>query len=290
MYVGGTGYGFRVYRFTLNPRWLAFHALVVVVVFGCIQLGGWQFDRSQQRRASNAVVEDNIGRAPVPVEEIVATIGRGAGAAPAPDSPAGDPSAVDDRAQWRSVTATGRYDDSAAVLLRNRTLDGPKGFEVLVPLVTDSGPVLLVNRGWIPAGRSASEIVDVPAAPSGEVTVTGRLRPSQPSTAGQRAAATSAPQRSVVRIDVPWLTEGLPYPTYAGYAELTGESPPPGKAPQLLPPPDLGSGPHLAYAAQWYVFAVVGVVGWVLLLRREAHDRRQQFSSTAPRAIVTAGV
>jgi cytochrome oxidase assembly protein ShyY1 len=249
-----------VYRFALQPRWLAFHLLAVVVALGCVRAGEWQFSRWEARSDANATIEAGAARDPVPVTELVGAGQTGDG--------------VSEAEQWRPVTATGRYDETRTVLLRNRTGGGGQGFEVLVPLVTDDGAALLVNRGWIMAARSATEVVDVPAPPTGEVRVTGRLRASQESSERQRQQATTTPQRSVVRIDVGWLAQDLPYPLYGGYAEVIEEEPAPAEAPEPIPAPDLGTGPHLAYAFQWWVFAIVALVGWVLLMRREARDRR----------------
>ena len=50
----------------------------------------------------------------------------------------------------------------------------------------------------------------------------------------------------------------------------------PGRAPQRLPPPEPSEGPHLAYAFQWFLFAALAPVGYVLLARREAEDRAGQ--------------
>jgi len=49
--------------------------------------------------------------------------------------------------------------------------------------------------------------------------------------------------------------------------ELQGE--PGDSLPYPLPPPDLSEGPHLGYAGQWFIFAAIGAVGWVILLRRQ---------------------
>jgi cytochrome oxidase assembly protein ShyY1 len=263
-----------VYRFALAPRWLAFHLLVVVVALGCVRLGVWQFDRWEARRAHNAIVQDNAARPPVDVATVVGPTDDGGGVAGADE--------------WRTVTATGRYDESRTTLVRNRTFDGAKGFEVLVPLVTAEGTALVVDRGWIPAGRSANARIDVPDVPAGEVRVTGRLRAGEHANAAQRRQATDLPQRSVVRIDVPSLAEDLPYRAYDGYAELTEEAPAPSEAPKLLPLPELGTGPHLAYACQWWVFAIIAVVGWFVLLRREGRDLQAEALGTT-RTPVAAG-
>jgi cytochrome oxidase assembly protein ShyY1 len=101
------------------------------------------------------------------------------------------------------------------------------------------------------------------------VTVVARVRPSEP------ASTTGAPPPGqVTRIDVASIRQDLPYDVYAGFGDLVGEQPAPLKAPQLLPPPETSEGPHLAYAVQWFLFACCALAGYVVLVRREAADRR----------------
>lgn len=38
--------------------------------------------------------------------------------------------------------------------------------------------------------------------------------------------------------------------------------------PRRLPPPTLDQGPHRSYAAQWFAFAIIALVGGVILFRR----------------------
>ena len=139
---------------------------------------------------------------------------------------------------------------------------------MLTPLVTGAGPALLVNRGWVPGGPDAATAPEPPAPPAGEVAVTGRLRPSEPpSTTGE------PPPGQVTRIDVPAIARSLRLQAYGGYVDLVRERPAPGRAPERLPPPEPSEGPHLAYAFQWFLFAALAPVGYVLLARREAQDR-----------------
>jgi cytochrome oxidase assembly protein ShyY1 len=35
-----------------------------------------------------------------------------------------------------------------------------------------------------------------------------------------------------------------------------------------VPPPELSEGPHLGYAAQWFIFSTIALVGYPLVLRR----------------------
>ena len=39
--------------------------------------------------------------------------------------------------------------------------------------------------------------------------------------------------------------------------------------------PTLNNGPHLSYAFQWFIFAAIGVIGYPLILRRNARARSE---------------
>lgn len=61
-------------------------------------------------------------------------------------------------------------------------------------------------------------------------------------------------------------------PVYLLAQDRVGELPIPGDLPTL------DEGNHLSYAVQWFVFATVVAVGYPILLRRTAHDRREAFA------------
>ena len=247
-----------MYRFLLERRWLGFHLLTIGLCLGCIAAGLWQLDRRDQRRALNTVIETNVDQEPVAVPVLLSP----------DDTPAEAPAAVEH--MWRRVTATGSYDTAGQLLVRNRTRAGlGVGYEVLTPLVTPDGTGLIVNRGWVAAAGTARAVPDVPAPPTGEVTVTGRVRPSQ--VTPERAAP---PTGQLLAVDLGRVATTLPYPLYGGYVELVAQRPEPAEAPLPLPDPEVKSGPHLAYSVQWFLFVGVGLVGWVIFVRREANDRR----------------
>lgn len=253
-----------------RPRWLALTALVAVTVVAFVQLGLWQLRRLEERRERNAAIVASDRRAPVPAGDVLAA-----------DRP------VAPGAEWQQVSARGRYDTAHQLLLRNRPLEGRNGFHVLVPLVTTGGPAVLVDRGWVPAGASATDLPDVPPPPAGEVTVVGRVRPAEPPKGGA-----PPPPGQLVRIDVSAVAQGLGYPLAGGYVELAAERPQQTTAPALLPAPEVSDGPHLSYAVQWFLFAVVAVGGWAALLNREARDERdlRQPRPPAARRVVDQGV
>jgi cytochrome oxidase assembly protein ShyY1 len=243
-----------VYRFLLHPKWLGFLAGCAVFAVFCVLLGLWQFDRMEQRRAHNARVE--AGRASEPVSYgTLFSAGRA-------------PKASD---EYRQVRITGSYDGRSEYLVRGRTQNRQAGVYVLTPLVTESGERVLVVRGWAPfSPKGASVAPDVPAATAGEVTVTGRVRRSE-DPAG-RAVEIGA-YRSVTRIDAAGIGRELGVPVADGYAELIKQDPPAPAGLQPVPEPELTDGPHLAYGVQWFLFAGLGFVAYVMFARREAERR-----------------
>lgn len=245
-----------MYRFLLQPRWLGGHLALLAVVAACVTLGGWQWDRHEQRSGRNAAVEANASLEPVALREVL-----------------GRDESVTPQTQWRPVTARGRYDADGTVLIRNRSRGGAKGFEVLVPLVTGDGTALLVDRGWVPAAGPASARVDVPEPPVGPVTVTGRLRAGEQASERDRRQAVDGDPPSLVRIDLPTIAASSGRPLEGGYVELLAERPAPAEAPVPPEEPEVDGGPNLAYSLQWYFFAMAGVVGYAVLIRREAQDR-----------------
>ena len=238
------------YGFLRERRWLTLGFVVLILVPSFLLLSRWQLHRLDDRRAANALVEQNNAAAPVPVGQVMT---------------AGAPLAsVGDGQEWRQVTATGTYDASRQVLVRKRPLDGHNGFWVVTPLVTDSGDVVVVNRGWLAASGDATSAQAAPAPPTGEVTVTGRVRPSEPAPHPQPS---DLPSGQITDLDVTLVVAGSR--TYPGYVELVSSNPAQGTELTPIPLPDLSEGPHLSYALQWVLFAGVAVGGFIMLARRE---------------------
>jgi cytochrome oxidase assembly protein ShyY1 len=239
--------------------------LVVVLGITMIELGMWQLRRSHERAAANAVVETNTALPPAPLSTLIDG-----------DEP------VDESVEWRTVTVSGTYDESGQTLVRNQSYDGVNGYDVLTPIRPPTGPALLIDRGWVPSGETASAAPDVPPPPSGVVTVQARLRASEPASARTTAGLPPGQVRSFAAGAV---GATLAYPIYDAYAEAlpgqpgvgAGDEPP--RARQL---PELSGGPHLAYAVQWFLFTGVAIFGWFVLLRNESRDGRPQAASRSP--------
>jgi cytochrome oxidase assembly protein ShyY1 len=242
-----------MYRFLLRPRWIVFTIAVVVAVVVMINLGFWQLRRLDEKQAFNAAVERRIDQPAVALDELLL-----AGAAVGDDQLAA--------VEWRPVEVSGEYLPDEELRVVNRSQRGRAGDNVVTPLRLDDGRVLLVARGFVPLGQEAAP------APEGEVVLDGRLRRSEVRRTGALSDPATGELAEAQRIDIPRLTDQLPGDVVPMYVELTSSQPAEnGPFPETIVEPELGEGPHLSYAVQWFLFSAIAVVGWVLAVR---HSRR----------------
>ena len=280
-----------MFRILLTRRWVILTVVFLLLIPAMYWLGVWQFHRYQQTNRSNQVISQNLAARPTPMESLTR---------PGVSVPAGE--------TYRTVTATGHYDQAHEFVVRHRTdaAGDSIGFYVITPLVTADGKAVLVNRGWVqPGNNSGAEYPTVPGAPGGTVTVSGRLRPDETSAATGIRDVQGLPARQYMLIDSAEQAKRLPEPVLAGYLELTGTSPAPPAADsaELVPGPNassnsqavVGKGVHLPYAIQWWLFAAMIPIGWWVLLRRDLRDRRRaeaaakstEYAPTPPVAATT---
>ena len=232
----------RSWRFLVSRRWVAFFLVVVVLAYATWWLGRWQFHRLEDRQHDNAVVERNEGADPVAVGDVLSP-GR----------------AVDPDDEWRLVTATGTYVPEETVIVRYRTRDGSSGVDVVVPLQTEGGPALLVDRGWLATENSGAQPDDVPAPPPGEVTITAYVRADATGDSAQVSG------RSTRSISSERIGPAIDREVYGGFVDLADEDPAPSVPLTKAELPDLSNGPHFFYGLQWWFFGLLAVFGFCYL-------------------------
>jgi len=233
------------YRFARRPAWIASHAFAVASVIALASLGLWQLDRHDQRAARNAAVVARADLPPVDVADALAEV----------DDP--------DDLRFRTLRATGTYGDEV-LLVDNRSLDGLPGAWVLAPLRLDDGTVLVVNRGFgfVDAGE-----LDPPPNPEGVVALEGTVATWEGGCGVRRDGDGPVGSACLDRAaaEEAFGAEVLPLVVQRQVAD-------PAEADVLepVPAPELGDGPHRSYAVQWFAFASMAAITYVLILRRRA--------------------
>jgi cytochrome oxidase assembly protein ShyY1 len=238
------------WRFLASPRWAGYLALVIVFAIACSALGTWQFNRRAEALAEVARIDANYDADPVSVAEALP-----------------DPAGFDVDQRWQVVALSGRYLADEEVVVRNRPFEGSSGFQVITPFRLDDGRVFMVDRGWIAQG-SDGRPSEVPAPPEGDVEVSVRLKAGE----GRIQGRTSTGDEFAT-IDLEELAERVGQPSFTGAYGVLVQSPADAAEPPLAAArPVRDEGPHLSYALQWFVFALLAFVGlgWAANQERRA--------------------
>jgi surfeit locus 1 family protein len=221
-----------------------FVAIAVIAAAVCVRLGIWQVHRLGERRARNALIASRLDSTAVDISAL-------------PRDTA--------MARFRRVRVTGTPDYEHELIYAARTRQGSPGVNLLTPIrVANSDTAVIVNRGWVYSADGAT--LDRDKWHDRDTTFEGYAE-ELPSVGGasyvNKPAILARPSYAVV-------SKALPYPVAAMYVvalSTTDTSPSAGRIARLKPPP-LDEGSHFNYAIQWFGFAVVALVGAVVVVRQ----------------------
>jgi surfeit locus 1 family protein len=229
-----------------------FAAAIAVAFAGFASLGVWQLQRLEWKRDLVARVEARIHAEPV--------------AAPARD--AWD--AVDaERSEYLRVRLEGRFLEVPATRTQAVTALGG-GWWLLSPLRLDGGDIVLVNRGFVPAGAAADD------PPAGRVAVTGLLRLAEPGGGFLRRNAPAEDRwhsRDVAAIAA---ARGLPEGRVAPYFVDAERDPAVGGWPRGGMTVVRFRDHHLQYALTWFAMALLSAAAgaWLFVSERRLRHHR----------------
>jgi cytochrome oxidase assembly protein ShyY1 len=253
--------------FLLRPGWIVLALVVIAFTYLCFMvLAPWQLGKNTRTSRENHQIEYSLNTAPVPLKTVL----------PQQDSSAPD-------AQWRRVTATGHYLPDVAVLARLRVVDAEQAFEVLVPFVVDDGPTVLVDRGYV-RPEEGSHVPPIARPPAETVTITARLRDSEPTVQGKDPFTRDGFQQ-VYSINTEQVSGLTKVPLAGSYLQLV-ENQPGGLG--VIGVPRLDAGPFLSYGIQWILFGILAPIGLGYFAYSEIRARRQEKQHTpAPESPMT---
>ncbi|MGA8788937.1 MAG: SURF1 family protein [Paenarthrobacter sp.] len=240
----------------LKPRWIAglVFALLLSGVF--VLLSQWQLSRSAQHEPP----------APSSIEEakpLVDVLKPGQFF----------PGSVSDQ----MVTATGSYDPGKQVLVEGRLYNNQKGFWIVSAFAVNNAPTLTgvaaSPQTWIPVARGwVADAAQAGPPPSGIITLTGRLIPSEAPVPNVDAGPGRASAVSAAELINMW--EVSSYPGFvAATSEVSGGvTIPLGDDVKALnippqPPAEQVNWLNLFYAVEWVVFAGFSIFIWWRLVK-----------------------
>ncbi len=221
-------------------RWISFTVVVLVSIIGFGLLSRWQWTRADEQRVERLAISQ---------AQVLDSV-----------------ESVNDLAEFTRVQTSGSFDNQLTKLVRQRPLDGGNGYWVMTPLDTEAGKRIWVLRGWLGASTIATEVPDIPTAPTGTLNVTGAIRNfEQP-----LADVYGLPDGVVAKMSMEELnTAGQGQPVDNRVVQLISSEPAADEL-VIVPLPEVDEGQNISYAVQWILFALVAIIGWFIFLRREA--------------------
>lgn len=234
-------------RRLFQPRWLIAHATVLAIAVVFVLLGMWQLRRLDERKMLNQRGESRISLPAQELETLLIT---------------GEPAEL----EFRRATVTGTFLPDLEVLIRSQVYLGSAGFDVVTPMLMDDGTAVLVNRGWVPLDFELLPTGEL-TPPVGPTTIEGWVHLTEEKPTFGPVDPTGGVLEVFNRVDVGRIGEQLPVDVAPVYVVLIGERGSDLPVPVALPT-FADQGPHLAYAIQWFGFAIVGLVGYFFLARR----------------------
>ncbi len=221
--------------FSLRPLFWPTLISLPIFIF-TLGLGVWQMERREWKRDILNRIATNQTVAPMPLDELVK----------------GDPL----RREYGRVTLSGSFLHDKEFHLAARSLKNDVGVQVVTPVRTDDGKIVLFDRGWVPstkkepAKRAEGQV-------TGKVELTGIVRRSQ---VQRQFAPDNVPDKNVwFHVDVPLMRKmagGASDPVLDTFFLEADARPNPGGVPiggqtRLDIPND-----HLQYALTWFGIAL----------------------------------
>jgi len=219
-------------------------AIPLVCAAFFVRLGLWQLSRHNERAALNSGLDARLVSAPVPLGGLASDT---------------------TNARWTRVTVSGRFRYDLEQIQAGRASEGSPGVHLITPLEREGNDTLvIVTRGWV-YSPDASSADRNRWREADSVSLTGYLVPIL--TEGLAAPAdSSAPLRS---FNLAALQSRIPAPIAPVQIVMTSDSLARiDSVPKRLPPPIVDAGPHRSYAAQWFAFALIAIIGGGVLFRR----------------------
>ncbi len=245
----------------------------------CAGLGNWQLDRAAQRDAIRQAMETGRQSAVLMLE---------------PNIPASE------LRDWRIAQANGVWLHEFTVLLANRNYKGRPGFWVATPLLLQGEPrtAVLVLRGWLPRPIGPGESLPPLPRPTEAQLIEGQLVSHVPRlfelwSFGDTGASTlpadffkpENPAPQVQNLDLENFARVTGLKLLPAVLEQTSTAQTESQGQVMLnrdwPMPPIDSDTNRGYALQWFSFAAIAGLAFLVIAWRALRRRHQ--SSAAHR-------
>ena len=225
-------------RNLLKPKWIALTLFLLLVIYVFINLSEWQFNRNFQKQSINSAISSELMKPEIEILNV---------------------EDLDNLKEWQKVKLKVDIESSQLQIVRKRYLEDKLGFYVVGSSKTENFKNIVINFGWIPIADQANQNPEIPNL-SGTYEISGWLRIFEK----HKPTPSDYPPLQIATIS----KENFKNISNNFYIQAKELNPKFGEIRQLGEP-KLSAGPHLSYAIQWILFALLVPIGWFILLRSE---------------------
>jgi len=223
----------RIASYHFNPG-IVSSLVTAALLYIMMSLGFWQADRAEFKDTLQQKIVERKKLSPVDFEEL--------------------PSSSESR-RYHPLKFVGEFDAQHSFLLDNITLNRQVGYHVFTPVKIDESKAILVNRGFVPQGKTRDQLPEIDA-PDGKIVLQGLLdlTPSKTLVLAENVQETDRWPVVLQYIDLKEINQLLGYELYDMVLWLD-----PDEAASFeydLPVLNLNAAKNSGYAFQWFAMSL----------------------------------
>ena len=232
----------RIASYHFNPG-IASSVVTVALLYTMMSLGFWQADRAEFKDTLQQKIVERKKLSPLNLQQLPAT--------------------SEDR-RYHPVKFIAEYDSQHSLLLYKITLDRPVGYHVFPPDKISDSKTILVNRGFVPQGKTRAQLPEIDA-PHGKIEIRGLLdlTPSRTLLLAENVQETSRWPVVLQYIDLAEINKLLGYELYDMVLWLDPDEI--GSFKYDLPALNLNSAKNSGYAFQWFAMSAALLIIYLVV-------------------------
>lgn len=234
-----------IFKPTLIPS-----LVTIALLYLMISLGLWQIDRAEYKANLESIIESKKSTQAIPFRSIKY----------------GTSEEAQNEWLYQPVSIEGSFDLEHQIYFDNQVNNTVAGYNVYTPLILSTNTGILINRGWLPTGKSRNNLPDISLIePHTNIRLTGLLTPPPSKTLVLAENANSYLKWPAVLqyIDITEIQKHLDYQLLPVTIIMNNQSQ---TSLEILPIKiNMRSEKHTAYAFQWFALSLALLIIYIVV-------------------------
>ncbi len=232
----------RISTYHFNPGIIS-TLVTIAFLYVMMSLGFWQLDRAHYKETLQQKIVERKSLSPFALDAL--------------------PKLFEDR-RFLPTNFSAEFDAQHNFLLDNKTFNRRVGYQVFTPVIIDNFKAILVNRGFVPMGKTR-DILPLIASPDGKIEISGLLDkpPSRALVLAENVHETSRWPVVLQYVDLDEISQILGYELYDMILILDSENA--ASFEYDLPVLNLNAAKNSGYAFQWFAMSLALLVIYIVV-------------------------